>query len=521
MHLPLFLLLLLLGSCLPAVSGLGFLRSPSFAFEVELLRMLSRGGGAMDERDLHIRYSDSPSGVLRYAAARGQPVAEVASLLVEQYDADPRGMQARAAAASARVSAALESPETRRLRVEQLEAPVDLAANGGSVDGEKTGRLYYSAILAAAPCLSEFGLPQDVLGLCALLALSRAAVRSRWQWQCQQRLALDAAVTDHFHAVRGDNNNGTTDGRFSFVERFWEPPAAASTPPLPPPPEPGPVLLVVAFASLGDGIVRLEWRRALRAALDREMANAAVPIRVDVLFVADPAVSWYCTDAKGRWDGGRYFEERLARFVARRHCYDGVLLLGDSMGGSAALRFASSTRRLCPHCRVRAVAFVPQVNLVEDRHCVREDFSPRARRTFQRRLLRSVQGATAVRRKRRGPLRRWVRSEKGKEAVGGTVVIHRGTDRQDAEHASLVRAHRSAAATHTTAEHYCWAQGQRLPASSSSSSSSFDEVSVDPSGVVEVEHEDCAEHLLTSWLKGRGELDDLIGLEIRRLLVVG
>ena len=108
----------------------------------------------MDERDLHIRYSDSPSGVLRYAAARGQPVAEVASLLVEQYDADPRGMQARAAAASARVSAALESPETRRLRVEQLEAPVDLAANGRSVDGEKTGRLYYSAILAAAPCLS-------------------------------------------------------------------------------------------------------------------------------------------------------------------------------------------------------------------------------------------------------------------------------------------------------------------------------------------------------------------------------
>ena len=97
-----------------------------------------------------------------------------------------------------------------------------------------------------------------------------------------------------------------------------------------------------------------------------------------------------------------------------------------------------------------------------------------------------------------------MRSEKGKEAVGGTVVIHRGTDRQDAEHASLLRAHRSATATHTTAEQYCWAR-TALPASSSSSSSSFDEVSVDPSGVVEVEH-GTGRAPLDQLAQGRGEL---------------
>ena len=47
-----------------------------------------------------------------------------------------------------------------------------------------------------------------------------------------------------------------------------------------------------------------------------------------MLFVADPAVS--CTAPTRRGDGRRtYFEERLARFVARRHRYDGVLL-GDA-----------------------------------------------------------------------------------------------------------------------------------------------------------------------------------------------
>ena len=61
--------------------------------------------------------------------------------------------------------------------------------------------------------------------------------------------------------------------------------------------------------------------------------------------------------------------------------------------------------------------------------------------------------------------------------------------------------------THTTAERW-----RSAPPSSSSNSG------VEGGGVVVVEHAECAGHLLTTWLKGRGELDALICLEIKRVL---
>ena len=172
----------LVAALLPAASGLSLVGGrrwlTSFACEMEDLRGLCGGADVNDVeggRDVHMRYTASPSGVLRYAGARGQPVGDVAELLLQQYDADPEGLRQRAALASRRVAESLASQETRSLRVEQLEAPVD---SGSDVGAEQIGRLYYSAIVAAAPSLADLGLPQDVLGFCTLLALSRAAVNT-------------------------------------------------------------------------------------------------------------------------------------------------------------------------------------------------------------------------------------------------------------------------------------------------------------------------------------------------------
>ena len=182
----------------------------------------------------------------------------------------------------------------------------------------------------------------------------------------------------------------------------------------------------------------------------------------------------------------------------RTHKYDGVLLLGDSMGGSAALRYASLAASAI-RGPVRAVAFVPQVNLVDDEHCCRDDFAINARRRFQRMLTQSVKKATAnaQRRKRRG---RWFQGPWWRRDAAATVVIHRGTNNRDTEHALLVSAHSSALTTNTTAK--VW---RRSPPSASSG------------GVVVVEHSDCAGHLLTAQLKRRGELDELIELEMGRV----
>ena len=290
-----------------------------FAAEFDALRSLRdelRAAGApspSDSPEVHIRHTASVAGVLRYAARRGQPVLPAAEALVASFDADPDRLRRRARRCGAEVAHALSSRPTRSWRAEQLAAPVDTDAADADdadeaaatfvpkrVDDALLGRLYYSAIAAAEPALARVGLSSDVLGLCVLLALSRAAAAGR-----RGRRQLDAAVTNHFHAVRAP------DGRARLVRGFWRPPAAAGRPPasLSSSSCPGavsgavPPLLVIAFSSLGNGVIRHEWRRALHAAA---AAHAWPPC--DVLFVADPGAVWYCADARARWDGGAHVE---------------------------------------------------------------------------------------------------------------------------------------------------------------------------------------------------------------------
>ena len=580
----------------------------SFCVEMDKVQALARTVGTPEEvtSRIHIRYTASVSGVLKYASARGQCVEEIAQDLTCRYMDNPKEIRRQARAAALAVAQALGSQITREARETLLAAPVLLdAGNSPSsselhkseqeeegqhrlatdlavIDAELNGRLYYCAITAVAPIMVELGLPSDVLGFCTLLALCRAASLSTrlvpFSWRGSRRsYFLDAMISNHFSAIKTAD---TMDGRFLLRKGFWVRPsrlasnrnggsydiecqkenveagAKESR------------MLVVAFSSLGSGVVRHEWRRVLsesckrqwrrhneqevpeRRPLEKPSASSAdveeegaleaenrvgrdcptamwpLSLReVDVLHVADPAMSWFCTDAKGRWDGGRYYERNLRRVLRgdglcgapappfdddddddddrqlrgghvpsrrrrrRRRCYDYVIMLGDSMGGSAALRFwpvaaGSSRGGTGRRRRSRAVAFVPQVDLVSDEHCARDDFTVGARRRFQRKLSEGL---------RPHPTRlpapsSGFRGEKSGVSSIAEISIHCGLDPSDRQHAALA-AESAARGTEN------------------------------PSCVAVVEHTECEGHLLTAWLKKRGALENLLIREIAAVFI--
>ena len=134
--------------------------------------------------------------------------------------------------------------------------------------------------------------------------------------------------------------------------------------------------MLVAFARLGSRGHVSYWRGAAhRVSQDQEF---------DVLFAADPAASWYTGGACWRYRGDAALRSVL-RGLGRR--YGRVAFVGDSMGGSAALRYAQYADAVC--------ALAPQVtNLAEDPHVGREDLcAAAARRHVEGPLLRSVERA--------------------------------------------------------------------------------------------------------------------------------
>lgn len=60
------------------------------------------------------------------------------------------------------------------------------------------------------------------------------------------------------------------------------------------------------------------------------------PLDMDLLFVRDPARSWYHGDTEGHWNGAAEMAEKVGG-VARKYDRENVYLFGSSMGGYAAL----------------------------------------------------------------------------------------------------------------------------------------------------------------------------------------
>ena len=222
------------------------------------------------------------------------------------------------------------------------------------------------AISKAAPDLAC----DDHIGVLYAVALSRAALSARGHGSDARR--LERAVAKHFHALPRETKG---DVAYDLVAADdirrsprWDGDDRRSA---------RAMTVLVAFAGLGSrGHVGYEWRGAAhRGSQDQDF---------DVLFAADPAASWYTGGACWRYRGDAALRSVL-RGLRRR--YDRVAFVGDSMGGSAALRYAQYADAV--------VALAPQVSdLAEDPHVGREDLHEDAlRRHVEEPLLRSVKRA--------------------------------------------------------------------------------------------------------------------------------
>ena len=210
-------------------------------------------------------------------------------------------------------------------------------------DLELIGRLYYSAISRTEPYLREVGLTFDHTGFTALLALCRASAAmdctstdstndQYLPMLSESGAKLDAALSNHFNAI------AIAGRRFSFSRQHGLDLCGPKT---------RGKHLVVAFSSLGNGIVRHEFGGSL-AKLNNQMGES-----FDVLFVADPAQSWYQKDDRGGFGGFVQYEHRIK---TASKAYKHISLIGDSMGGSGALLFSHLATE-------SVVAFSPQVDL--------------------------------------------------------------------------------------------------------------------------------------------------------------
>ena len=84
----------------------------------------------------------------------------------------------------------------------------------------------------------------------------------------------------------------------------------------------------------------------------------------------------------GCWEGFRYHEQRLRRYINEGR-YDGVFMLGVSMGGSGALLFS--------HLATAVFSFVPQVELSYDEKAGK--IADEQRHAFRRLLVDNVHSA--------------------------------------------------------------------------------------------------------------------------------
>jgi hypothetical protein len=135
-----------------------------------------------------------------------------------------------------------------------------------------------------------------------------------------------------------------------------------------------PSSVIVVFSSLGSGLCRLEWMGTLKA-----IGVYAQNPEVDVLHVVDFACSWYCQDPTCTWNGYEYYMKELHE---RLKPYSKVFFLGDSMGGSAALRFSSLAQSV--------LVFTPQIDVTNYEAVTRTDFTTERLEKFHEEIIKTM-----------------------------------------------------------------------------------------------------------------------------------
>ncbi len=239
-----------------------------------------------------------------------------------------------------------------------------VAVPPAAADDERIIRALYSCAVEhlGGSVLQPLGFPRSELGLRSLVAADRATG--------SQRAA--AAIGRAWHAANEL-------GPLIVHPRL---PAAAL----------GGRTLVVVFSSLGwNGVVRAEWGATLRTTGD----DAVV-----VAHALDTAQSWFMTDpTTGDFDEGGWWDRRLEELCAP---YKRVCVLGESMGASAALRFAK-------HATGSVVALVPQIDVrdFETSYAGRADFSDARKARLREEIVRAC------------------------DETGAQIVLHVGRDPPD------------------------------------------------------------------------------------------
>ncbi|CAE8611485.1 unnamed protein product [Polarella glacialis] len=165
-------------------------------------------------------------------------------------------------------------------------------------------------------------------------------------------------------------------------------------------------VLVLTFSAQGAPVAQGQTEvRALRDAL----------LKVDALYVCDPANAWFLQDPEFTWQGLPYFQAKISNITAK---YRRVFAWGGSMGGSAALLFADLADRV--H------AFSPQVDLMYT-------WPTFASESVRERFRQRVQDSVA--------------------SCRGQVTVHVGEDNHtDNRHAAAISA-RAEVRLHDTANH--------------------------------------------------------------------
>ena len=116
---------------------------------------------------------------------------------------------------------------------------------------------------------------------------------------------------------------GVLTDRFATVDHSFEPACNGHR---------GDVLLV-AFAAQGAGMQ--QWAAPCSA-------TRAAGVALDALYLADPSNSYYLQDPSCEYDGVRHYEQLI---IAHTQHYKHVLMVGSSMGGTAALIHAHLAHR--------------------------------------------------------------------------------------------------------------------------------------------------------------------------------
>ncbi len=212
-------------------------------------------------------------------------------------------------------------------------------------------------LCACSDLLQEYGFTVDGAGLRALVATAKSVSGGKYLG------SVEEAITSWMHGGIGRLELQKMDNEIRVDT------------------------LVVVFSSLGNGVIRPEFRGSLKQTGNASgVETEEFDTNYDVLYVLDPAKSWYFQDPGCTWTGFEYFESEISNVIAAGG-YKHVLMMGDSMGGSGALLFS--------HLATRVLAFVPQCELQQYPMCTRRDFTANARQAFSTRLLNSVLTSSA------------------------------------------------------------------------------------------------------------------------------